>query len=96
MGAEQEKRAKYAAAQFRSITRFVPFALDDFGHIGDAGWALLDQLAAHAAARKSGKESEAYIRSTFLQKWQHRITHAMRAVIHQSMQQRLAASRAIT
>ena len=93
MDAEQAKRDKYAGARWTGITRFVPFVVDEFGHIGDAGWALLDQLAAHKAAQRNGKEAEAFIRTTLLQKWQHRITHAIRAAIHQSVQKRLVASR---
>ena len=88
MDAELDKRNKYAGANYRSTTRFVPFVVDEFGHIGDAGWALLDQLAAYKAAQRNGKESEAFIRTTFLQKWQHRITHAIRASIHESVQKR--------
>ena len=90
---ERGKYNKYANAEFTSTTRFVPFAVDDFGHIGDSGWALLEQLAAYAAARRSGKESEAYVRTTLLQKWQHRIAHAVRTVVHRSVQDRLIASR---
>ena len=42
MKEEEAKRKKYAAIQFKdACTRFMPFAVDDFGHIGDAGWALL-------------------------------------------------------
>jgi hypothetical protein len=93
MDAERAKRNKYAGAQFRSTTRFVPFVVDEFGHIGDAGWALLDQLAAHKAAQGNGRESEAFIRATYLQKWQHRITQAIRASINRSVQKRLVASR---
>ena len=93
MDAERAKRNKYAGAQYTSTTRFVPFAVDEFGHIGDAGWALLDQLAAHKAAKRNGRESEAFIRATHLQKWQHRITQAIRASINRSVQKRLVASR---
>ena len=57
MEAEKEKRRKYAETQFRhSSTRFVPFAVDDFGHIGDAGWALLEQLATYGAAKNRCKD----------------------------------------
>jgi len=43
------KRKKYKD-KLKGGIRFMPFAIDDFGHIGDAGWAVLGQLAAHAAA----------------------------------------------
>ena len=48
------KRTKYPQRLFDSMTLFMPFAIEDFGHIGDAGWAVLKQLAAYAAANTAG------------------------------------------
>ena len=48
------KRTKYPKDMLKEGIRFMPFAIDDFGHIGDAGWAVLGQLAAHAAANTAG------------------------------------------
>ena len=71
---------------------------DDFDHIGDSGWALLEQLAAHGAAKNRGKDftkgrTEAEIRSHYLTTWQQRIAHAVRSSVDRSMQRRLALSR---
>ena len=52
MDEEKAKRRKYKDIEFKDAsTLFVPFAVDDFGHIGDAGWAFLEQLTAHGAAK---------------------------------------------
>ena len=78
----------------------MPFAIDDFGHIGDAGWAVLGQLAAHAAANTAGGRSdfrlgmsETQVRDYYLSRWEQRISHAARAETDRSMQRRLALSR---
>ena len=76
----------------------MPFAVDDFGHIGDAGWALLDQLAAYGAAKNKGKDfttgrTEQEVRSYYLCRWQQRIAHAVRMSSDRSMQRRLTLSR---
>ena len=47
-------KRKYPPRLFDSTTLFMPFAIDDFGHIGDAGWVVLEQLAAYAAANTAG------------------------------------------
>ena len=53
MKEEEAKRKKYAVIQFKdACTRFMPFAVDDFGHIGDAGWALLEQLRRSIRSRE--------------------------------------------
>ena len=99
MKEEEAKRKKYANIQFTdACTRFMPFAVDDFGHIGDAGWALLDQLAAYGAAKNKGKDfttgrTEQEVRSYYLCRWQQRIAHAVRSSIDRSMQRRLTISR---
>ena len=99
MREEAAKRRKYAEVEFTdACTKFVPFAVDDFGHIGDSGWALLEQLAAHGAAKTRGKDftkgrTEAEIRSHYLTTWQQRIAHAVRSSVDRSMQRRLALSR---
>ena len=102
MEAEKEKRRKYAGTQFKDkSTRFVPFAVDDFGHIGDAGWALLEQLATYGAARNRCKDftkgrTESEMRSFYLASWQQRIAHVVRSSVDRSMQRRLALSRQLT
>ena len=99
MKEEARKRSKYAEIEFKDAsTRFVPFAVDDFGHIGDAGWALLEQLAAHGAAKNAGTDftkgrTDAEVRNHYLTKWQQRIAHAVRSGVDRSMQRRLALSR---
>ena len=99
MKEEEAKRKKYANIQFTdACTRFMPFAVDDFGHIGDAGWALLDQLAAYGAAKNKGKDfttgrTEQEVRNYYLCRWQQRIAHAVRSSIDRSMQRRLTLSR---
>ena len=99
MKEEEAKRKKYAAIQFKDAgTRFMPFAVDDFGHIGDAGWALLEQLAAYGAAKNRGKDftkgrTEQEVRSYYLATWQQRIAHAVRSSVDRSMQRRLTLSR---
>ena len=49
---EGRKRSQYGD-RLRAGVRFVPFAVDYFGHIGDAGMTLLHQLAAHAAETRT-------------------------------------------
>ena len=76
------------------------FAVDNFGHIGDAGWALLEQLAAYGAAKNKGKDftpgrTEQEVRSYYFT-LQQRIAHAGHAVrssVDRSMQRRLTLSR---
>ena len=38
--------------------RFVPFVVDDFGHVGGHGLALLTELAAHAVSRAPVLDAE--------------------------------------
>jgi hypothetical protein len=46
---EQRKLDKYAAECRAKNYDLVPFAVDDFGHIGDAGQKFLEQLASRTA-----------------------------------------------
>ena len=86
-----------ATVTLRAGVRFVPFAVDDFGHIGDAGMALLEQLAAHAAETRTADfthgRSVADRRAFWLDRWQERIAWAVHAGIDRSLQRRLALSR---
>jgi hypothetical protein len=96
---EKDKTSNYGWRLRGQDTRFVPFAVDEFGHIGRAGWALLDQMAAHAAATRrhdyrSGRQP-AQIRDSLLQTWQRRIALAVRTGIDRSAQRRLALSRRV-
>ena len=72
----------------------------DFGHIGEAGWAVLGQLASYAAANTAdGRRdfrlgmTETQVRDYYLSRWEQRISHAARAETDRSMQRRLALSR---
>ena len=99
MDEEKAKRRKYKDIEFKDAsTLFVPFAVDDFGHIGDAGWAFLEQLAAHGAAKNGGRNftkglTDAQVRDYYLTRWQQRIAHVVRASVDRSIQRRLALSR---
>ena len=93
---EGRKRSQYGD-RLRAGVRFVPFAVDDFGHIGDAGMTLLHQLAAHAAETRTADfrhgRSVAERRSHWLERWQERIAWAVHRGIDRSLQRRLALSR---
>ena len=97
-GGEQEtsKRTLYCG-RLAADYRFVPFAVDDFGHIGDAGWTFLESLAAHAAETRThdyrrGRRT-ADRRAHWLRIWQQRIAWAIHTGIDRSLQRRLALSR---
>ena len=96
--AEGGKRTNYNG-RLRAGCLFVPFAVDDYGHISDAGWALLERLAAHAAEQRSADYRRGYgaaeIREHWLRTWQHRIAWAVRSEIDKSTQRRLALSRRV-
>ena len=93
---EKHKRDNYDGRLVRDY-RFMPFAVDDFGHIGDAGWAVLEQLAAHAAENLSHDYRRGYDtaarRTHWLALWQRRIAWAVHAGIDRSLQRRLALYR---
>ena len=85
---------------YKGGIRFMPFAIDNFGHIGDVGWAVLGQLAAHATANTAGGRrdfrlgmTETQVRDYYLSRWEQRISHAARAATDRSMLRRLALSR---
>ena len=94
---EQSKRSKYEARSLQQQIQFVPFAVDDFGHIGDAGQALLRQLALRSAVRGcddfteggSVPERVAYK----LKAWRARIAWAVHESMYHSIGGRLQASR---
>jgi hypothetical protein len=99
MAAESVKRRRYLS-KLEPGLMFVPFALDEFGHIGDAGWALLDQLAAHAAQRRTSDfrhgRGAAERRGYWMERWQERIAWALHDGITDSLHRRLALSRLIS
>ena len=74
-------------------TTFVPFATDDFGHIGDAGQALLEQLAERAVA--GGRtdyvdgRTAAQQRASLLQRWRASITWAVLRGVDLSLERRV-------
>ena len=96
MAEEKSKRDQYEG-RLNAGYRFTPFAVDDFGHIGDAGWALLEQMAAHAAETRTHDYRRGFNagarRTHWLHLWQTRIAWAIHAGIDKSMQRRLALSR---
>ena len=96
LAAEGVKRTRYEG-RLTPGTRFVPFAMDDFGHLGDAAMAFLDQLAAHAAARRTSDfrhgKSFADRRAYWLARWQERLAWIVHLGIDQSMHRRLELSR---
>ena len=71
--------------------------MDEFGHIGDAGQALLQQLALRAAVRRSTDFTEggsvpervAY----WLRAWRARIAWTVHEGMYHSISRRLAVSR---
>jgi len=93
---ELRKRTLYGD-RMRAGARLVPFAVDDYGHIGDAGLALLEQLAAHAAETRGSDfrhgRSVADRKGFWMARWQERIAWAVHAGIDRSLQRRLAISR---
>ena len=95
--AEQRKRDQYGARCQAEGLQFVPFAVDEFGHIGDAGQALLQQLAAAKAASGRGDFREgrtvADRRACLLRAWRSRVAWAVHEGMHESMQRRLRLAR---
>ena len=93
---ELRKRSLYGN-RMRTGVRFVPFAVDDYGHTGDAGIALLEQLAAHAAETMGSDfrhgRSVADRRGFWMERWQERIAWAVHTGIDRSLHRRLALSR---
>lgn len=56
---EKKKLTSYGADLAKHPrVRFVPFAVDDFGHIGSHGLALLAELAAQAVSRAGIMDAE--------------------------------------
>ena len=71
--------------------------MDDYGHMGDAAWTFLDQLAAHAAAThtedyRHGRRV-ADRREYWLSRWHERIAWAVHTGVDRSLQRRLAQAR---
>ncbi len=95
--AEQRKRDQCGARCQAEGLQFVPFAVDEFGHIGDAGQALLQQLAAAKAASGRGDFREgrtvADRRAYLLRAWRSRVAWAVHEGMHESMQRRLRLAR---
>ena len=93
------KRTRYADRLVAGLS-FVPFSVDDFGHLGDAAVAFLDQLAVHAAARRTEDyrqgRSVAARRTYWLARWQERLAWAVHAGIDDSLQRRLDHSRRLS
>ena len=94
------KRNRYASRLGEENIRFVPFAVDDFGHLGDAAAAFLDQLASHAAAKHTSDyrhgKSFAERRGHWLAKWQEQVAWAVHTGIDDSLQRRLDLSRRLS
>ena len=90
---EEDKRQLSEAACTAAGVRFVPFAFDEFGHLGDCGRALLRALAERYAERARGDFRQgrdfAHRRALFETRWCARISYA----VH-STTVRLAAERA--
>ena len=94
---EGNKRALYADNCKAHGIQFAPFAVDEFGHIGDAGQALLQQLALRSAVRRSTDFTEGSSvpeRVAYrLRAWRARIAWAVHEGMYHSVSSRLAVSR---
>ena len=93
---EKLKRDKYEAECRARVYDFVPFAVDDFGHLGDSAQSFLEQLAARAAVSRLGDfregSDEAGRRAYWLRTWRARISWAVHRGIELSLERRMQCS----
>ena len=75
---------------------FIPFAVDDSGHLGDSAQNFLEQLAARTAASRTGDfregADEAERRAYWLRTWRARIAWAVHRGIELSLERRMRCS----
>ena len=93
---EKEKRDKYEIECQSRNYDFVPFAIDEFGHMGDAAQRFLEQLAARAATSRTGDfregSDEDARRTYWLRTWRARIAWAVHRGIELSLERRMQCS----
>jgi hypothetical protein len=93
---EKHKRDKYEGECRARGYEFVPFAVDDFGHLGDSAQSFLEQLAARAAVSRTGDfregSDEAARRAYWLRTWHARIAWAVHRGIELSLERRMQLS----
>ena len=93
---EKEKRDKYEVECRARNYDFIPFAVDDFGHLGDSAQNFLEQLAARTAASHTGDfregADEAERRAYWLRTWRARIAWAVHRGIELSLERRMQCS----
>ena len=93
---EKVKRDKYEIECRSRNYDFVPFAIDEFGHMGDAAQRFLEQLAARAAVSRTGDfregSDEDARRTYWLRKWRTRIAWAVHRGIELSLERRMQCS----
>ena len=74
----------------------MPFAVDDFGHLGDSAQSFLEQLAARAAVSRTGDyregSDEDARRAFWLRTWRARIAWAVHRGIELSLERRMRCS----
>ena len=93
---EKEKRDEYEVECRTRNYDFIPFAVDDFGHLGDSAQIFLEQLAARTAASRTGYfrdgSDEAERRAYWLRTWRARIAWAVHRGIELSLERRMQCS----
>ena len=93
---EKIKRNKYEVECRAKNYDLVPFAVDNFGHIGDSGQSFLEQLAARTAVLRTSDfregSDEAERRAYWLRTWRGRIAWAIHRGIELSLERRMQCS----
>ena len=93
---EKIKRDKYEVECREKNYTFVPFAVDDFGHLGDSAQNFLEQLAARTAVSRTGDfregSDDAGRRAFWLRTWRARIAWAVHRGIELSLERRMQCS----
>ena len=93
---EKIKLAKYETECRARNYDFIPFAVDDFGKIGESGQRFLEQLAARAAATRTGDfregSDEAERRAHWLRIWRERIAWAVHRGVELSLERRMQSA----
>ena len=79
---------------------FIPFAVDDFGHLGDSAQNFLEQLAARTTASRTGDfregADEAELGAYWLRTWHARIAWAVHRGIELSLERRMQCSTGVS
>ena len=93
---EEAKRQRYTVRCRAEGITFIPFVLDEFGHLGDCATLLLDALADRYAERARGDYREGrdagQRRAAFLMRWRTRITYAAHSAVIRCIQERARRS----